>query len=74
MEAARSSETLVSFYQTTRRYNPEDSHLRTNRHENLKSNKTFNYKTAPLPLVKMSMVVADVPHFLLQSNYSSTSI
>jgi hypothetical protein len=27
MEAARSSETLVKFYQTTRRYNPEDSHL-----------------------------------------------
>jgi hypothetical protein len=27
MEAARTSETLVSFYQTTRRYNPEDSHL-----------------------------------------------
>jgi hypothetical protein len=26
MEAARSSETLVNFYQTTWRYNPEDSH------------------------------------------------
>jgi hypothetical protein len=25
MEAARTSETLVNFYQTTRRYNPEDS-------------------------------------------------
>jgi hypothetical protein len=25
-EAARTSETLVDFYQTTRRYNPEDSH------------------------------------------------
>jgi hypothetical protein len=37
MEAARTSETLVKFYQTTRRYNPEDSHLRTNRRENLKS-------------------------------------
>jgi hypothetical protein len=37
MEAARTSETLVNFYQTTRRYNPEDSHLRTHRHENLKS-------------------------------------
>jgi hypothetical protein len=37
MEAARSSETLVNFYQTNRRYNPEDSHLRTNRRENLKS-------------------------------------
>jgi hypothetical protein len=28
MEAARTSETLVNFYQTTRRYNLEDSHLR----------------------------------------------
>jgi hypothetical protein len=27
MEGARTSETLVNFYQTTRRYNPEDSHL-----------------------------------------------
>jgi hypothetical protein len=24
---ARTSETLIKFYQTTRRYNPEDSHL-----------------------------------------------
>jgi hypothetical protein len=29
MEAARTSETLVNFCQTTRRYNPEDSHLLT---------------------------------------------
>jgi hypothetical protein len=29
MEAASTSETLVNFYQITRRYNPEDSHLRT---------------------------------------------
>jgi hypothetical protein len=36
-EAARTSETLVNFYQTTRRYNPADSHLRTHRCENLKS-------------------------------------
>jgi hypothetical protein len=27
MEAARTSETLVNFYQTTWCYNPEDSHL-----------------------------------------------
>jgi hypothetical protein len=33
----RTSETLVNFYQTTRRYNPEDSYLRTHRRENLKS-------------------------------------
>jgi hypothetical protein len=29
MEAAGTSETLVNFYQTTRRYNPEDSHLQS---------------------------------------------
>jgi hypothetical protein len=31
MEAARSSETLVNFYQTTRCYNPEDSNLQTSK-------------------------------------------
>jgi hypothetical protein len=37
MEAAKTSQTLVNVYQTTRRYNPEDSHLRTHRRKNLKS-------------------------------------
>jgi hypothetical protein len=37
MKAARTSETLVNFYQTTLRYNPEDSNLHTHRRENLKS-------------------------------------
>jgi hypothetical protein len=37
MEAARTSETLVNFYQTTRCCNPEDSNLHTHRRENLKS-------------------------------------
>jgi hypothetical protein len=37
MEATSTSETTVNFYQTTRRYNPEDSHLHTHRRENLKS-------------------------------------
>jgi hypothetical protein len=36
-EAARTSETLGRFYQTIRRYNPEDSHLRTRRRKDLKS-------------------------------------
>jgi hypothetical protein len=36
-ETAGTSETLVNFYQTTRRYNPEDSHLHTYRRQNLKS-------------------------------------
>jgi hypothetical protein len=43
-EAARSSETMVNFYQTTWHYNPEDSHLRTNRRENLKSCKVKIYE------------------------------
>jgi hypothetical protein len=37
MDSARTSETLVNVYQTTRHYNPEDSHLRTHSRENLKS-------------------------------------
>jgi hypothetical protein len=37
MEAARFSEMFVNFYQTARHYSPEDSHLHTNRRENLKS-------------------------------------
>jgi hypothetical protein len=41
MEAAESSKTLVNFYQTTRCHNPEDSHLRTNRRENLKSHISY---------------------------------
>jgi hypothetical protein len=36
MEAASTSETSVKFHQTTRRNNPEDSHLHTRRRENLK--------------------------------------
>jgi hypothetical protein len=37
MVAASTSETSVNFYHTTRRYNPEGSHLHTRRRENLKS-------------------------------------
>jgi hypothetical protein len=47
MEAARTFETLENFYQTTRRYNPEDSHLRTNRRENLKSYYTTLLRNQP---------------------------
>jgi hypothetical protein len=38
MEAASTSETSVNVYQTTRRYNPEDSHLHTRRRETSRSN------------------------------------
>jgi hypothetical protein len=37
METASTSETSVNVYQTTPPNNPEDSHLRTRRRENLKS-------------------------------------
>jgi hypothetical protein len=37
MEAARTSETLAIFYQTTWRNIPEGCHLHTRRRENLKS-------------------------------------
>jgi hypothetical protein len=37
MSAARTSDTSVNVYQTTRRNNPEDSHLHIHRRENLKS-------------------------------------
>jgi hypothetical protein len=37
MEAASTSEMSVNFYQTAQHNNPEDSHLHTHHHENLKS-------------------------------------
>jgi hypothetical protein len=37
METSSTSEMSVNFYQTTRRNNPDDSHLHTRRHENLNS-------------------------------------
>jgi hypothetical protein len=50
MVAARTSETLVNFYQTTWRYNPEDSHLCTHRRENLKS--YYVHPCCSMPLVR----------------------
>jgi hypothetical protein len=42
METASTSEMSVNLYQTTRRYNPEDSHLHTQRRKNLES---YMYET-----------------------------
>jgi hypothetical protein len=47
MEAASTSETSINFYQTTRRYNPEDSRLHTLRRENLKSYLIFELQFLP---------------------------
>jgi hypothetical protein len=70
MEAAGTSDTLVNFYQTTRHYNPEDSHLCTHRHENLKfywMNKCFHAAIASQqkykyiePQTKTSMLITEV--------------
>jgi hypothetical protein len=59
MEAARTSETLVNFYQTSRRYNPEDSHLRTHRRENFKSY-LFDLNNTDIRDMKISTVVYSV--------------
>jgi hypothetical protein len=56
MEAARTSETLENFYQTTRRYNPEDSHLRTRRRESLKS---FGYTEICFSCIRVVLRSAD---------------
>jgi hypothetical protein len=42
MEAASTSEILVKFYQTTWHNNPENSHLHTHHHKNLKSHQVFS--------------------------------
>jgi hypothetical protein len=41
MEAVQTSETPLNSYQSTRRYNPEASHLRTHCRENLKSDRLW---------------------------------
>jgi hypothetical protein len=45
MEAASTSEMSENFYQTTRRDNLEDSHLKTNSHCTLSSNLTHSHPT-----------------------------
>jgi hypothetical protein len=51
MEAASTSEMSVNFCQTTWCYNPEDSHLRTHCHKNLKSYLVNLYGEATLHYV-----------------------
>jgi hypothetical protein len=60
MEAASTSETSVNFYQTTRRNNPENSHLQTRHSENLKSQSDSNN-------TDRFIVYLEIPHQLLIS-------
>jgi hypothetical protein len=53
MEAARTSETLVNFYQTTRHYNPEESHLHTDCCENPISYTIINSFTTVADTIKL---------------------
>jgi hypothetical protein len=45
MEAVRTPETSVNPHQSTRLYDPEDSHLHTHRRENLKSYSDVRFPT-----------------------------
>jgi hypothetical protein len=47
------SETSANFYQTTRRYNPEDRHLHTRRRENLKSHQKLFFETIGQSQIEM---------------------
>jgi hypothetical protein len=58
MEAASTSEKLANFYQTTRRYNPEDSHLHTRRRENLRSYRS-NEGHKPFPDIYTGIFVCE---------------
>jgi hypothetical protein len=60
MEAASTSETLVNFYQTTRRNVPEDSHLHIRRHENLKSHLRLLFETFFAPINSLRVACAQV--------------
>jgi hypothetical protein len=81
MEAARTSETLVNYYQNTRCYNPEDSHLRTHRRDNLKSYYKMSTflasKASPLQLCSRygtttpSTLPQNSVHAILHSKYET---
>jgi hypothetical protein len=59
MEAERTTETLVNVYQTTRRYNPEDSHLRTVFYSNFKESASGNFPVT-LALIIWNNIVGKV--------------
>jgi hypothetical protein len=63
------SETLANFYQTTRRYNPEDCHhlrLITAEHENQQYKKIYTNDVKDQEIINVSACVEDAPRFLGQ--------
>jgi hypothetical protein len=67
MEAARTSETLVNFYQTTQRHNPEDSHLPTHCRENLKS---YSIQYIPSCPLSSKSILTFIYHVMAYTRYS----
>jgi hypothetical protein len=72
MEAVQTSETLVHSYQSTRRYNPEDSHLHTDRRENFKSYFIHYLLAKRLSRVEIRMEVVMTTRMLEHSRKSDT--
>jgi hypothetical protein len=78
LEAGRTSETSVNFYQITRCYTPEDTHLHTRRHDNLKSHEiiwriyiyTGGSTTIEVALSRISTrkLIITVAHFVITGN------
>jgi hypothetical protein len=65
MKAASISETSVNFYQTTRRNNTEDIHLRTRRPEKFKSHKVQCDLSSVVKICERPDVLAQPPPFPL---------
>jgi hypothetical protein len=74
MEAARTSETLLNFYQTTRRYNPEDRHIRTRRRENLKYYELRSFLELRTNCRRFFVGFADIAKPLIQLNFAELSV
>jgi hypothetical protein len=66
--SARTSETSVNFYQTTRRYNPGDGHLRTHRRKNLKSCLNFCFIFATICIQTHGLIRRLLSHLALQDS------
>jgi hypothetical protein len=75
MVAARTFETLANFYQTTLRYNPEDSHLRAHRRENLKSYSQYFVlkllQSMSFPYYERHQSIKELPLFRAQPSTGS---